>query len=69
MRSCIFRPWDMNSPPTTARLYDEWVVGVIAHVSRPRSRGKIRLKTANPLDEPRIMPMLLSDSDDVQRLG
>jgi choline dehydrogenase-like flavoprotein len=44
------------------------VVGVIAHVSRPRSRGKIRLKTANPLDEPRIMPMLLSDSDDVQRL-
>jgi choline dehydrogenase len=63
-----FTPVGFEFTPTTVRLYDEWVVGVIAHVSRPRSRGNIRLMTANPLDQPRIMPMLLSDADDVQRL-
>lgn len=63
-----FSPVGFEFTATTARMYDEWVAGVIAHVSRPRSRGKIRLKTANPLDQPRIMPMLLSDSDDVRRL-
>ena len=63
-----FTPVGFEFTPTTARLYDEWACGVIAHVSRPRSRGKIRLKTGNPLDQPRIMPMLLNDADDVQRL-
>jgi len=63
-----FTPVGFEFTPTTVRLYDEWACGVIAHVSRPRSRGRIHLKTANPLDQPRIMPMLLNDADDVQRL-
>lgn len=63
-----FTPVGFEFSTTTVRLYDEWACGVIAHVSRPRSRGRIRLKASNPLEQPRIMPMLLSDADDVQRL-
>jgi choline dehydrogenase len=63
-----FTPVGFAFTPTTVRLYDEWACGVIAHVSRPRSRGRIRLKAANAFEQPRIMPMLLSDADDVQRL-
>jgi choline dehydrogenase len=63
-----FTPVGFEFTPTTVRLYDEWACGVIAHVSRPRSRGRIRLKASNPLEPPRIMPMLLSDADDLQRL-
>jgi choline dehydrogenase len=64
-----FSPVGFEFTATSVRLYDEWAVGVIAHVSRPRGRGRIRLKTADPYDQPRIAPMLLSDADDLQRLA
>src|SRR5207237_2349883 len=34
------------------------------NVSRPKSRGEIRLRTASPLDKPDIDPGYLSDSED-----
>ena len=36
------------------------------NVSRPKSRGEIRLRTASPLDKPDIDPGYLSDSEDLE---
>lgn len=43
-------------------------VTVLANVTRPRSRGYVRLKSADPLDAPIIQPNLLGDSHDVETL-
>jgi choline dehydrogenase-like flavoprotein len=44
--------------------------GYSCHVCllRPRSRGSVTLRSADPLAPPRIDPQFLSDPDDVQRL-
>ncbi|MGV3573215.1 MAG: GMC family oxidoreductase [Ramlibacter sp.] len=44
--------------------------GYSCHVCllRPRSRGSVRLRTADPLAAPRVDPNFLGDADDVQRL-
>lgn len=39
--------------------------GLCMNVSRPRSRGQIRLHSANPLDRPLIDPCYLSEPDDL----
>jgi choline dehydrogenase len=36
------------------------------NVSRPKSRGEIRLRTASPLDKPEIDPRYLSEEDDLE---
>ncbi len=47
-----------------------WGGGYSCHVCvlRPKSRGTVRLSSANPLDDPAIDPNFLSDPDDLDRL-
>lgn len=40
--------------------------GFYANVSRPKSRGEIRLRTANPMDKPEVDPRYLSDPSDLE---
>ncbi len=40
--------------------------GLYPNVARPKSRGEIRLRTANPIDRPEIDPRYLSDADDLE---
>jgi choline dehydrogenase-like flavoprotein len=44
--------------------------GISCHVAvlRPRSRGSVRLRSANPLDPPRIDPNYLADGTDLETL-
>jgi len=63
-----FNPVGFEFTSDAVRLFDEPTVGIIPHVSRPRSRGKLELKSAHAEDSPRIMPNLLGDPDDVARL-
>jgi choline dehydrogenase-like flavoprotein len=58
-----------------AKLVDHGRKTVFGHgyschvcVLRPRSRGHVRLASADPLAHPQIDPAFLSDPDDVQRL-
>ncbi|WP_374090817.1 GMC family oxidoreductase [Methylomicrobium lacus] len=43
-------------------------IALTAYVNRPRSRGRITLASADPLDRPRIDPCYFSDSDDLRCL-
>jgi choline dehydrogenase len=63
-----FSPVGFEFTPEAVRLFDEPTVGIIPHVSRPRSRGKLELKSAHAEDSPRILPNLLGDEDDAIRL-
>ena len=44
-----------------------WGTGISCHTCllRPKSRGEVTLKSANPLDDPKIDPKFLSHPDDV----
>jgi len=63
-----FNPVGFEFTAEAVRLFDEPTVGIIPHVSRPRSRGRLELKSASAEDSPRILPNLLGDADDVVRL-
>jgi choline dehydrogenase len=41
---------------------------LMVHLIRPKSRGRVSLRTANPADAPIIAPEFLSDVEDVQTL-
>ena len=43
-------------------------IALTAYVNRPRSRGKVTLASADPLDRPRIDPGYFSDPDDLRCL-
>ena len=49
-------------------LFDESVVTAVAYVNRPHSRGRLRLKSRDPLAPPAIYPSLLGDRADVETL-
>ena len=49
-------------------LYDRPAVSGLVNVCRPKSRGEIVLRSADPHEAPSIQPNLLSDRDDVERL-
>jgi len=63
-----FNPVGFEFTPEAVRLYDEPTVGIIPHVSRPRGRGRLELKSTRAEDHPRILPNLLGEPDDVNRL-
>ena len=50
-------------------LFDESVVTAVAYVNRPHSRGRLRLKSRDPLAPPAIHPNLLGDRADVEALA
>jgi len=47
-------------------MADRHGVTLAHYVLRPRSRGELRLRTANPLDKPALDPRYLSDPDDLR---
>jgi choline dehydrogenase len=53
-------------PHGTPRLAD-YGLTVACNVLRPRSRGTVRLRSADPLDAPLIDPNFLSEPDDLRR--
>ena len=48
--------------------YDEPTVTIHVNPTRPRSRGEIRLTTADPLQPPLILPNMMSDEQDLRTL-
>ena len=52
-------------PMTTASRGTAPVMAICAQACRPRSRGQVRLRSADPLDSPIIDPNYLSDPDDL----
>jgi choline dehydrogenase len=55
-------PFDVPSVPAGA------VVGIVTGLLAPRSRGTVRLRTADPADPPRIDPAYLRHPDDLVRM-
>ena len=55
----------MPTALTTHQPLDGHGVTVLGSSMRPKSRGSVRLASADPFDEPLIDPNLLSDPDDV----
>ena len=51
-----------------SRLPRQHGFAVALNQGRPHSRGEIRLRSANPLDAPRIMPRYFSDRRDIDTL-
>jgi len=49
-------------------LFDKPAVTGLTNVHRPYSRGWVRLKSANPLDQPEIQPNLFADERDLHSL-
>ena len=54
--------------PATRKPYHKPGIVVYTNVAKPRSRGEIRLRNANPADAPVIDHRLLGDPDDVAAL-
>lgn len=48
--------------------FDTTGFGIAACIYRPKSRGEIRLKSADPFDDPAIDPNYLAHPDDMERL-
>lgn len=63
-----FTPAGYKFTPTQVELYREPAVTMVPNVSRPRTRGRIELRSADPQDAPRIAIDLLGDNDDMHRL-
>jgi choline dehydrogenase len=63
-----FAPVGYQILPDRVALYDEPTVSVLPNVCRPRSRGRISLRSADPDDSPIIDMPLLSDPHDVRLL-
>jgi choline dehydrogenase len=55
-------PFDAETSPTGA------VFGIVTALVAPTSRGSVRLRSADPLDPPRIETPLLGNEDDVRRM-
>jgi choline dehydrogenase len=55
-------PFDADTSPTGA------VFGIVTALVAPTSRGSVRLRSADPLDPPRIEAPLLGTEDDVRRM-
>jgi len=51
--------------PATRKPYHKPGIVIYTNVAKPRSRGEIRLRSANPLDAPVIDHRLLGDQEDV----
>jgi len=58
----------MASDPATHKPYNQPAVVIYANVAKPKSRGEVRLCSANPRDKPVIDHRLLGDADDVAAL-
>ncbi len=63
-----FTPAGYDLTETGPTLFDIPAVTGYTNVHRPWSRGWIRLKTANPFDQPEIQPNLFEDSRDMDTL-
>jgi choline dehydrogenase len=60
-----FSPVGYKFLPTEVVLYDEPTVSIIPNVCRPRSRGRVYLRSSNPYDAPRIDMPLLDHPEDL----
>ncbi len=60
-----FEP-DFGPDRTDGSVADRHGFGMWINVSRPHSRGEIRLHSANPLDRPAVDPRYLSDPRDLE---
>lgn len=60
-----FEP-DFGSDRTDGTLSDRHGFGMWINVSRPKSRGEIRLRSSDPFDKPAVDPRYLSDRADLE---
>jgi len=63
-----FSPLGFIKQGAKAVSLDRPSVTLQANVNRSRSRGRLELRSASPLDPPRIFPSMLSDDYDLQTL-
>lgn len=63
-----FSPVGYKFLPTEVVLYSEPTVSIIPNVCRPKSRGRVTLRSGQPGDTPKIEMPLLAHPDDVRRL-
>jgi choline dehydrogenase len=63
-----FAPVGYKVLPNSVTLYDEPTVSVLPNVCRPRSRGRVLLRSANPAEAPLIDMPLLGDPEDMRLL-
>jgi len=64
LNKSVFQLWNSYFAP----FYEKTVVSIFAVLLRPKSRGTIRLNSANPFHQPAIDPKYLSHQDDVSML-
>ncbi|MGV9214367.1 GMC family oxidoreductase [Micromonospora sp. RB23] len=66
---CPDGAWDLHllptaGPPLFGKLPPgQYEAGISAFLMKPVSRGRVKLRSADPADEPEITPALLSDED------
>jgi choline dehydrogenase len=62
---CLFHTHQMRAHPEAGPAARHGIA-VSTYVNRPRSRGRVKLGSADPLDRPVIDPQYLSDPDDLR---
>lgn len=61
----FFLPYCLTEAPGEAPQPDRHGISLVFYVTRPASRGRIALASADPLDQPLIDPNYLADPDDL----
>ena len=65
----LFSPAGYDLTEAGPVLFDRPAVTGLTNLHRPHSAGTVRLKSADPLDQPVIQPNLLADARDVETLA
>ena len=65
----LFSPAGYDLTEAGPVLFDRPAVTGLTNLHRPHSAGTVRLKSADPLDQPVIQPNLLADERDVETLA
>jgi choline dehydrogenase len=63
-----FAAFGLDITPEGPKLIDKPVITLAPNINRSRSRGQLDLRSANPMDPPKIQTNMLSDPHDVETL-
>ena len=63
----LFGPFAFSFDEQGIRPYDGPAVSIVVNTCRPRARGRVRLRSADPIAPIRIEHELLADTDDLRR--